>query len=352
MRKGGNLMTKASDDMKAAELDSGRRVRRRISAGLLAAAVAGPLAAPAMAQAQDYPSDLVRIIVPFPPGGGVDIMARAVAAELGRKWNQKIIVENKAGAGSIIGAQQVARSKPDGLTLMATVNPTLVSNRFLYKNLAYDPARDFAPITLMVQSDQMIVGNAGLPFDDLPGLIAAAKKEPKSLNYGSFAMGSQPHLTFELLKQRESIDLLHVPYNGVAPLMTALGGGTVHLTTVSVNVATPLIQAGKIKPIAVAGRQRVPQFPDVKTTAETGQPYLLTSIWYGLFAPAGTPADVVGKIQRDVKEVLSKPEFAESHATSKGLRVVASTPQELARTIQEESDLVAGIVKAAGIEPQ
>ena len=338
--------------MKERNLSSYQDMRRRLCAGFMTAAFVAPFSGPAQAQAETYPTELVRIVVPFPPGGGVDIMTRAIAAELGKKWKQTVIIENKGGAGSIIGAQQVARAKPDGLTLMATVNQTLVANRFLYKNLAYDPAKDFAPITLMVQSDQMIVGNKDLPFGDLPGLIALAKKDPKALNYGSFAMGSQPHLTFELLNQREGLDLLHVPYNGVAPMMTALGGGTVNLTTVSVNVATPLIQAGKIKPIAVAGKQRVPQFPDVKTTAETGQPYLLTSIWYGLFAPAGTPEGVVSKIQRDVKEILSRPEFAETQATSKGLRVVASKPEELAQTIREEADLVAGIVKAAGIEPQ
>jgi len=343
---------RASDNMRSRKPGSFQGMRRRFATGLMAALAVAPFAGQVQAQAGTYPSELVRIVVPFPPGGGVDILTRAVAAELGKKWKQTVIIENKGGAGSIIGAQQVARAKPDGMTLMATVNQTLVANRFLYKNLAYDPAKDFAPITLMVQSDQMIVGNKDLPFDDLTGLIAMAKKEPKSLNYGSFAMGSQPHLAFELLNQREGLDLLHVPYNGVAPMMTALGGGTVNLTTVSVNVATPLIQAGKIKPIAVAGKQRVPQFPEVKTTAETGQPYLLTSIWYGLFAPTGTPEDVIRKIQGDVKEILSRPEFAESQATSKGLRVVSSTPEELAQTIRDEAELVAGIVKAAGIEPQ
>ena len=320
---------------------------------LLAAGIAAALMAPlATASAQDYPSDTVRIVVPFPPGGGIDILVRALSVELGKKWNQSVIVENKSGAGSIIGAQQVARAKPDGLTLLATVNQTMVSNRFLYKKLAYDPQKDFEPVTLMVQSDQLIIANADLPVNDLPGIIAMAKKDPKALSYGSFAKGSQPHLAFELLKQREGIDLLHVPYNGVAPMLTALGGGIVNLTTVSANVAAPLIAAGKTKPIAVAGKEHVAQFPNVPTTAETGQPYLLTSIWYGLFAPAGTPEAAIRKIQADVKEILARPDFANPQAISKGLRVVTSTPAQLAQTIREESEMVEGIVKAAGIEPE
>ena len=333
----------------------GRRIAsgRIVSTVLGAACVASMIAVPGSAEAAtDWPSETVRIVVPFPPGGGVDIMARAVAAELARQWKQSVIVENRGGAGSIIGAQAVARAKPDGHTLLATINQTIVGNRFLYKELPYDPIKDFAPISLMVQSDQMIVGNANLPFDDLTGLIAMARKDPKALNYGSFANGSQPHLTFELLKQRESIDVLHVPFNGVAPMMTALGGGVVNLTTVSANVATPLIQAGKIKPIAVAGKERLPQFPDVKTTGETGQPYLLTSIWYGLFAPAGTPATVIDRIHRDVAAILARPDFAESQATSRGLRVVASDPAGLMKVIQEESEMVGSTVKAANIQPQ
>lgn len=332
---------------------SRRDLGRVMVAGLAAASLAAPLAAgKAFAQAQQYPQETVRIIVPFPPGGGVDTLTRAVAAGLAEKWKQPVVVENKGGAGSIIGAQQVAKAKPDGLTLLATINQTLVSNQFLYKQLPYDPDRDFVPITLMVQSDQLIVGNADLPFDDLPGLIEAARRDPKALSYGSFAKGSQPHLTFELLKQRESIELLHVPYNGVAPMITALGGGVVNLTTVSANVAAPLIKAGKIKPIAVAGTERVPQFPKVATTSETGQPYLLASIWYGLFAPGGTPETIVRQIQREVQEILADPAFAEKQATSKGLRIVASKPEQFARTIREEREAVAGIVKAAGIEPQ
>lgn len=326
----------------------------RASRRLALACLAGTLLAAPLAgvQAQDYPKENVRIVVPFPPGGGIDILTRQVAAELAKKWGHSVIVENKGGAGSILGAQQVARSKADGLTLLATVNQTMVSNRFLYKDSPYDPQRDFAPITLMVQSDQMIITNAEVPVNDLPGLIALARKDPKALNYGSFANGSQPHLFFELLKQRESVDILHVPYNGVAPMMTALGGGFVKLTTVSAAVAAPLVSTGKAKPIAVAGKERVPQFPNVPTTVELGYPYLQISIWYGLFAPAGTPDAVVRKIQRDMKEVLSRPDFANANATSKGLRVVASEPEQLAEVIRAESDTVASIVKAAGIKPE
>ncbi len=303
----------------------------------------------AAAHAQAWPAKPIRVIVPFAPGGGVDILTRAVAQELAQRWKQPIVIDNKAGAGSVIGADMVAKAPPDGYTLMATVNQTVVGNRFLYKSLPYDPDKSFEPITMMVVSDQMLLANAALPVNNLKELVALARKEPGKLTYGSYGIGSQPHLLYETIKVRERIDMLHVPYKGITPKLTALAGGEVMLGSGSVAVAGPLIAAGKIKPISVAGTRRVPQYPNVPTTVEQGYSYAQTSIWYALFAPAGTPTPVLDRIRADVQSILADPAFAQTHALSKGLTVVAGDRAQLERTIQEETRVTAEQIKAAGV---
>lgn len=304
------------------------------------------------ARAQPYPSRPVHIVVPFPAGGGIDVLVRAVCAELSTRWAQPVIVDNKSGAGSLIGAEAVARAAPDGYTLMATVNQTFTANRFLYKSLPYDPDRSFVPITLMVQSDHFILAKAALPAKTLRELVALARAEQPGLNYGSFGNGSQPHLVFETLNQQERLRITHIPYRGIAPLLTALAAGEVDLTTGSAGVAGPLLKAGKVKALAIAGKKRSPQFPDVPTTAELGYPDIQASIWYGLFAPAGTPAGVVSRIAADVRAVLAQPAFAESQARAKGLDVINSTPLELAATIREETKSVGAMIRSAGVLPE
>jgi tripartite-type tricarboxylate transporter receptor subunit TctC len=317
------------------------------------AALAFALAGAPQAQAQaEWPTKPVRIIVPFAAGGGVDVVTRAVMAELTNRWKQPVIVDNKAGAGSLIGADMVAKAAPDGYTLMATVNQTLVANRFLYKNLPYDPEKSFEPITMMVNSDQLLLASSAFPGNNLKDVLAIARKEPGKLAYGSFGMGSQPHLLFQTIAKRENVSLLHVPYKGITPMLAALAGGEVMLGTGSAAVAAPLIAAGKIKPIAVAGAKRVAQYPNVATSAEEGYPYVQASIWYGLFAPHGTPPAVIEKIRNDVRSVLMDPAFAERVVTSKGLTVIASEPAQLRRAIAEEALLTSEQVTAAGVKPE
>jgi tripartite-type tricarboxylate transporter receptor subunit TctC len=306
---------------------------------------AGSLAA----QAQAYPSKPITIIVPFAPGGGVDVLTRAVGAKLSERWKQPIVVENKAGAGSTIGAAQVARAPADGYTLLATVNQTMVGNRFLYKKLPYDPDKSFEPITMMVQADQLIVANSQLPANSLKEVVALARKKPGTLNYGSFGNGSQPHLLFSLINDREHLDIAHIPYNGITPNLTALAAGDVQLGAGSAAVIAPLVQAGKIKPIAIAGNSHIAQYPKVTTTPEQGYPYAKVSIWYGLLAPAGTPPEVVSQIRSAVKDVLSDPQFAEQNVTSRGLNVVAGDGKQLRDTIAAESLDTAAMIKAAGV---
>jgi tripartite-type tricarboxylate transporter receptor subunit TctC len=319
---------------------------------LCAALSAAALLPTANAQSQSWPAKPVRIVVPFAPGGGIDVLTRAIMAELSARWKQPVIIDNKAGAGSLIGAEFVTKAPPDGYTLMATVNQTLVANRFLYRSLPYDPDKGFEPITMMVNSDQLLLASTAFAPNTLKEAVAVARKEPGKLPYGSFGNGSQPHLLYETISAREHVKLIHVPYKGVTPMLTALAAGEVMLGTGSAAVAAPLIEAGKIKPIAVAGAKRIGQYPNVATTTEQGYPYARTSIWYGLFAPAGTPAALLDKIRADVHSVLSDPAFAERQATSKGLTVVAGDAAQLKRAIQEEVQLTAEQVKAAGVTPE
>jgi tripartite-type tricarboxylate transporter receptor subunit TctC len=305
-----------------------------------------------VAAAQQYPTRVVKIVIPFPPGGGIDVLVRALAAELGPKWGQPVIVENRAGAGGNLGAEAVAKSAPDGYTLFATVNQTFTANRHLYKTLPYDPERGYVPIMLMVQSDHFLLAHPSVAARDLRELVALARRTPGKLNYGSFGTGSQPQLVYEMLNKKEGLDLQHVPYKGIAPLLTAVTAGEVHLATGSSGVAGELIKAGRLKALAIAAKQRSPQAPGVPTTVELGYPYAQASIWYGLFAPAATPAAIVERIGAEVRAILKTPAFAERHATSKGLDVIASTAQELAATIRDETASLGEMIRAAGIRPE
>jgi tripartite-type tricarboxylate transporter receptor subunit TctC len=301
------------------------------------------------AEAQAYPSKPVTVIVPFAPGGGIDVLMRAMGVKLSQRWNQSVVVENKTGAGSLIGAAYVARAPADGYTLLATVNQTMVGNRFLYKSLPYDIDKSFEPITMMVKADQVIVANAQLPAKSLKDIVALAKAKPGTINYGSYGNGSQPHLLFSVIDENEKIKLTHIPYNGITPNLTAVAAGDVQLGSASAGVVLPFIQTGKVKPIAVAGDARVSQFPDVPTTTEQGFPYAKISIWYGLFAPAGTPAAVVDEIRKAVQAVLADPGFVEEQVAARGLSVVAGDGSQLRDTIQEETRTTGAMIKAAGV---
>jgi len=306
-----------------------------------------------LAVAQSFPAKPVKIVVPWPPGAVLDVIVRAMAAELSLRWSQPVVVDNRAGAGSLIGAGAVAQAAPDGYTLMATpINPTLVGNRFTYKNLPFDPDRSFAPISLIAQSSQFVLAHPSLPAANLRELVTLAHRQPGKLNYGSWGEGSQPNLVFELMKKRENIDMTHVPYKGTAPVVTAAVAGEIQLTTGTAGTVAALLRSGKLKALAVAGPERVPDFPEVPTSPEAGFPYVQATVRFGLFAPAGTPAAVVERIHTDTATVLRNPAFAQKHLGANGFQVVASGPQELARAIREDVALVGEMVRAAGIKPE
>ena len=322
------------------------RILLAVTAVLLGAASIGP------AGAEDYPSRLVRFIVPFPPGGGVDLVIRAAAQELGKKWGTSVIVENRAGAGGTIGTEEaVYRAPPDGYTLLATVNQTITTAPYLFKSLQYDPAK-LTPVTLMVQSDNFILAYPSVPANTLKELVDLVKKEPKKWTYGSFGRGSQPQLLFEYLNSKEGLDLLHVPYNGISPLLIAMISGKVSLTTGSAGVAGEFLRAGKLKALAIAGKKRSTQFPEVPTTEEAGFGYIQSSIWYAVFAPPGTPAEIVEKVGNDLRSISRDPGFIERQIASKGLDPVASTPGELSDIVRNETAALKTMIDAAKIEAE
>ncbi|MEH2549293.1 tripartite-type tricarboxylate transporter receptor subunit TctC [Bradyrhizobium sp. AZCC 2262] len=323
-----------------ATLAVGAFIALAISAGLASAV-----------HAQSYPSRLVRFVVPFPAGGGVDLVIRAAAQELSSKWGTPVIVENRVGAGGTVGTEAVFRAAPDGYTLLATVNQTITTAPYLFKSLQYDPSK-FTPITLMVQSDNFVLAHPAVPANSLRELVDLVKKQPKKWNYGSFGRGSQPQLLFEYLNSKERLDLQHIPYNGISPLLIAMITGEVSFTTGSAGVAGEFLRAGKLRALAIAGKKRSPQFPDVPTTEEAGFGYLQSSIWYAVFAPPGTSDEIVQKVGSDLRAILKQPDFVEHQITSKGLEVIASTPQELADVVQQENASFKTMIEAAGIQPE
>ena len=303
------------------------------------------------ADAQDYPQRLVRFIVPFPPGGGVDLVIRAAAQELSSKWGTPVIVENRTGAGGTIGTEVVYRAAPDGYTLLATVNQTITTAPYLFKSMQYDPAK-LIPVTLMVQSDNFVLAHPSVPANSLRDLVELVKKEPKKWNFGSFGRGSQPQLLFEYLNSKEGLDLLHIPYNGISPLLIAMITGEVSFATGSAGVAGEFLRAGKLKALAIAGKKRSPQFPDVPTTEEAGFGYLQSSIWYAVFAPPGTPVEIVRKVGGDLQTILRRSDFVQQQIASKGLDSVASTSEELAVVVQKETAALKTMIDAAKIQPE
>ena len=318
----------------------------RLVAGMLLAGLA------TTALTQTFPARPVRVVNPFPAGGGIDVVVRALGAELAAKWGQPVIVENRPGAGGNIGAEMVARAPADGYTLLASINQAFSANRYLYKSLGYDPDKSFAPITLMVRNDQFFLAHPGLRAKDLRELVDLARREPGKLNYGSFGIGSQPHLAFSLINRKQGIDLLHIPYKGIAPLMSAVTAGEVMLATGTVGVAGELMKAGKLKGLAIAGQQRSRLFPNVPTTGEQGFPELQVSIWFGLFAPAGTPQPLLDRIGDEARAILKSPAFIERHLAARGYDVLASSATELAAAIREESAAVVEMIRAAGVVPE
>ena len=316
----------------------------------LVAALSAFAAGAAFAQPA-YPNRTVTVVVPLSAGGGSDILARKLAKSLSDLWGQSVVVENVPGGSSIIGAQRVAKANPDGYTLMVTTNGTIVANRYLFKTLPYDPDKDLVPVTQLADIDMILLAHASLPANNLKELVALAKKEPGRISYGSYGNGSQPHLLLELFNSREDIQLLHVPYKGLGPALTSVMAGETQLTLTGRGTGEPAIRSGKTKVLTYMSDKRDPSLPDVPTSAESGYPYFRVATWHGLFAPKGTPKELVAKIHRDVVAVMGKPEFRED-MVKRGYATPTLSSEEFAALIAEEVKKTGEMVKAAKLQPE
>jgi tripartite-type tricarboxylate transporter receptor subunit TctC len=310
------------------------------------------LLTPCAAAAQPWPAKPVRIVVAYPPGGGIDVLARQIAERLTAAWSQPVVVENKPGANTIVAADSVAKSSPDGYTVLMTTDATFSINPHLYARLPFDPQRDFQPVTMLVLLQQLLVAHPAAPFNDLKGLVEAAKAKPGSINYASYGSGSQPHLAGEMLKNKAGIDLVHVPYKGISLAVPAVIAGEVQLTFAGIATSSAPLKAGRIKALAIGGAQRSPLFPQVPTFAELGYPEVETHAWFGLFLPAGAPREALARIHRDTVRQLEDPEFRQKQLIERGYDVVGSDPEAFAAYIRKDSESRGRAVKISGAKAE
>lgn len=300
--------------------------------------------------AQTYPTKPVKIVVPSAPGGGTDIIGRLLAKAFSSALGQNFYVENKPGAGNLIGIEAVAHAPADGYTLLFVPSP-LVLNPILYKKVNYDPVKDFAPIALAATAPNILVIHPGVKVKNVRDWIDLAKKDPTALNYASAGVGTSPHMSMELFNYMAGIQTLHVPYKGTSPAVTDLLGGQVKGMFSNALTVMPHIQSGKVRPLAVTGAKRLDILPDVPTVMEAGVPNYVSLQWYGLLAPAGTPQAIVQTLNAEMLKALQSKEIKEKLA-AEGAEPVGSSPLEFANLIKSDYQKWAGVAKRAGIEPQ
>jgi tripartite-type tricarboxylate transporter receptor subunit TctC len=300
-----------------------------------------------VAHAQPYPSQPIKMIVPFTAGGTTDILARTIGQKLSESLHQPVIVENRPGAGGNIGADAVAKAKPDGYTILMGTIGTQAINTSLYSKMPYDSARDFAPVTLVAIVPNVLMVHPSVPAKNVKELIALAKAKPGQLNFASSSTGGSPHLSGEMFKQMTGVDIVHVPYKGSAPAITDLLGGQVTLMFDNLPSGLPQVKAGKLRALGVTSARRSPAAPDIPTIAESGVPGYEVDSWFGILAPAGTPAEIVNKLNAEIVRILKLPDVNERLA-EQGAQPVGDTPQHFAEHIRKETAKWAKVVKASG----
>ena len=318
--------------------------RAIVLALLLPCALAG-----AQAGAQAYPTKPIRLIVAFPPGGSTDIIARIVGQKLGERLNQQVVIDNRGGAGGTIGTEIAARANPDGYTLTMGTTSTHVIAAGAYANLKYDPIKDFEPLTLVATTPYLLVVNPGVKANSLKEFIELAKSQPGKLNYASAGTGTTTQLAMEMLKTAAGIDVVHVPYNGNGPANAATLGGQVQALFGSMPAVLTQAKAGRLRPLAVGTPKRSPSLPDVPSVAESGFPGFDASLWLGFFAPKGTPATILKRLQTELTAIAKSPEMKEQFERN-GAAPLTNTPAEFTQLIKAEIGKYTKVIKAAGIK--
>jgi len=308
--------------------------------GALALIAAGQVAA------QTYPAGPVRVIVPFPPGGGVDGAGRLISQKLSEALGRQFVVDNRPGANGMIGSELAARSAKDGYTLMVN-GANLVTTPSLYSKVTYDPVRDFEPVGLIALAPNVLVVHPSLPVKSVKELIALAKARPGQVNFAGSGSGSTPHLAAELFNTLANVRMIHVPYRGTGPAIVGLMSGEASVMFMPTTNAVPLVRAGRLRALAVTSRERMPAMPELPTVSESGLKGYESSQWYGMLAPAGTPADVLGLLNSHVMKIMQAPDMKQ-RLTGEGLVAVGSTREQFAAHIKVEIEKWAKVIKASG----
>lgn len=297
----------------------------------------------------DYPDKPIRMIVPYPPGGTTDLLARAIAPRLGERLHQTVIIDNRAGAGGVIGAQVVARSAPDGYTIVFASIATHGILPVLQSPKPYDAVKDFSPITLVASTPNVLVANIQQPIETVAELLAAAKAKPGSINFGSTSLGGSPHMSGELLKTLAQVDIVHVPYKGGGPMLIDLMGGQIQFAFDNLPSSINHIRAGKIRALAVTTAKRWPGAPDIPTMAEAGVPGYESGAWFGMLAPAKTPRPIVDMLQKNVSAILKLPDVQKLFM-EQGAEPVGDTPEQFAKVISSELQKWTKVATATGVK--
>jgi tripartite-type tricarboxylate transporter receptor subunit TctC len=302
------------------------------------------------AQAQNYPSKPIRFIVPFPPGGGNDIVGRIVAQKLAEGFALTVVVDNRGGAGGTVGTEMAAKAPADGYTLLIN-NISLAVNATLFQKLPYDTLKDLAPVTLVGRQPNILVVHPSVPAKSMRELLALARAKPRQINYGSGGIGTASHLATELLKLMAKIDMVHVPYKGLGPALIDLMGGQIQVIISTMASALPQVRAGKLRPLAVTTAKRSDFFPQVPTMSEAGVRGYEFNTWYGLLVPAGTPQPIIDRLNKEMAKALDSAAVREQFA-SQGLEAEHTSPEEFGAYLKSEVEKWAKVVKASGAKPE
>ncbi|CAM3970094.1 Bug family tripartite tricarboxylate transporter substrate binding protein [Bordetella tumulicola] len=322
-------------------------MKKRMTLSLMGA---GLLIAFAGAAHAAYPDRAVTVVVPYPPGGTTDILARIVSAKLTGKLGQTFVVENKPGASGMIGTQAVARAKPDGYTIMMGTIGTHGTNAAVYKNVLYDTVKDFNPVVIIASTPNVMVANKNAPYNTVAEFLEYARKHPGEVNFGSTSMGGSPHMSGELLKAQAGIDIVHVPFQGGGPMLNAVIGGQIPVAFDNLPSSAGHIQSGNLKALGVTTPQRWPSFKDVPTIAESGVPGYEVQAWFGILAPAGTPTDIVNKLNKSISDIITDDADIQKQLATMGAMHTPNTPEQFSKLITDEVQKWTEVVEKNNME--